>query len=166
MTVATTTPDGRPSARIVLLKEVDERGFVFFTNYGSRKGQELDANPRAALVFHWNLLQRQVRVEGRIERTSKEESEAYFHSRPRGSQIGAWASRQSQSLASRAELVEQVATMEARFPDGEVPLPEFWGGYRVIPEAIEFWQGRLYRLHDRVRFESAGNGWKSGLLFP
>lgn len=166
MTVATATPQGAPSARMMLLKGVEAGAFVFFTNYESRKAGELAANPRAALVFHWAVLERQVRVEGRIERLSAAESEAYFQTRPRGSRVGAWASAQSRPLADRAQLQARVREHEAKFHGGEVPLPPFWGGYRLLPDRIEFWQGRLDRLHDRLRFERDGSGWRSTRLYP
>ena len=166
MTLATATPDGVPSARMVLLKGVDPNGFVFFTNYGSRKARELDANPRAALCFHWTVLQRQVRVSGSIERVGEEESAAYFASRGRGSQVGAWASRQSEPLPTRADLQDRVRSVEAEFEGRDVPLPSFWGGYRLRPEQIEFWQGRADRLHDRLRFLRDGPGWTTQRLYP
>jgi len=166
MSLSTCTAQGRPSSRIVLLKEVDAKGFVFFTNYGSRKAQELDANPFAALLFHWNILQRQVRVEGRIERISIEESNAYFQTRGRGSRIGAWASHQSQELEERDILVQKVTYFEEKFAGKEVPLPEFWGGYRVIPESIEFWQGKADRLHDRFVYQPAEKSWTVKRLNP
>ena len=166
MTLATATKDGRPSARIVLLKQLDHRGFVFFANYESRQGRELAANPYAALVFHWSILQRQVRVEGRVARISEEESAAYFRTRPRGSRIGAWASRQSAELENRAVLARRVKDVEQRFQGGEVPLPSFWGGYRLTPERIEFWQGRANRLHDRLCFVREEDGWQTKRLFP
>ncbi|MEQ9401566.1 MAG: pyridoxamine 5'-phosphate oxidase [Longimicrobiales bacterium] len=164
--VATATPDGAPSVRMVLLKDVDDRGFVFFTNYTSRKAEELEANPRASLCFHWANLERQVRVEGTVERASREESEAYFRTRPRGSRIGAWASRQSQPLPSRETFDARVAEFEDRFAGDEVPLPPFWGGYRVRPSRIEFWQGRASRLHDRLIFERTEGGWATHRLYP
>ncbi|WP_354624440.1 pyridoxamine 5'-phosphate oxidase [Psychromonas sp. MME2] len=166
MSLSTCTPEGRPSSRIVLLKEVDQQGFVFFTNYGSHKASELEANPFAALLFHWNILQRQVRIEGRIERISSEESNSYFQTRGRGSRIGAWASHQSQPLADRETLIERVKYFEDKFQGQEVPLPEFWGGYRVIPERIEFWQGKADRLHDRFVYQVNGNNWDRTRLNP
>jgi pyridoxamine 5'-phosphate oxidase len=165
-TLATATPEGLPSARMVLLKTFDARGFVFYTNYASRKASELDRNPHAVLLFHWAVLQRQVCIEGTVVRTAREESQEYFHTRPRGSQIGAWASRQSEPLESRAALNEKFRQMEGRFGAGEVPLPPFWGGYRLIPERIEFWQGRVNRLHDRLSFIREGNAWKAVWLYP
>jgi len=166
MSVSTCNTDGRPSSRMVLLKEVNPKGFVFFTNYGSRKADELEANPFAALLFHWNMLQRQVRIEGRIERISHAESEAYFHSRGRGSQIGAWASKQSAELNNREALVDSVAYYEKKFAGQTVPLPEFWGGYRVIPESIEFWQGKADRLHDRFVYTIEEGKWSITRLNP
>ena len=166
MTVASATLDHKPSARMVLLKQVDQDGFVFFTNYGSRKANELDANPQAALLFHWPILQRQVRIEGPVQRVSAAESAAYFHSRPRGSQIGAWASRQSQLLDSPAELKSRVKDKEKEFGNEEIPYPPFWGGYRVIPERMEFWQGRPFRLHDRLIFERSDSSWATHRLYP
>jgi pyridoxamine 5'-phosphate oxidase len=167
MTLATADREGRPSARIVLLKGVDERGFVFFTNYESRKGRELQENPRAALAFFWPLLDRQVRIEGEVSRTSREESAAYFASRPLGARLGAWASRQSQALSGREELERALAETQARFAGGAVPLPDFWGGYRLAPVAVEFWQGRPSRLHDRFRYERSPAGdWRVARLSP
>ena len=167
MTLATATPDGRPSARMVLLKGVGPDGLRFFTNYGSRKAAELDANPHAALCFHWSVLERQVRVEGRVERLSGEASAAYFATRSRGSRIGAWASRQSRSIPDRAGLEAQVAEIEARFAGREVPLPDFWGGYRLLPDRFEFWQGRANRLHDRLAYTPrADGGWEITRLQP
>ena len=166
MTLATATPDGRPSARMVLLRGFDERGFCFYTNYQSRKGDELAANPRAALVLWWDKLERQVRIEGRVELTSREESEAYFQSRPPGSQLSAAASPQSRVIGDRAALERRVAELATSVPDGKVPLPDFWGGYRLTHEVVEFWQGRPNRLHDRLRYRRAGDGWKIERLAP
>ncbi len=164
--LATATPEGIPSARMVLLKGVDSRGFVFYTNYGSQKARELDANPHAALCLHWAVLQRQVRVSGRVERIGEEESAAYFATRTKGSQIGAWASRQSEPLGNRKELEERAREVAARFTEGDVPLPTFWGGYRLDPTRIEFWQGRADRLHDRLAFVRDGQGWTTQRLQP
>ena len=166
MTLATATPDGRPSARMVLLRGFDERGFCFFTNYESRKGAELTANPRAALVFWWDALERQVRIEGRVERTSRAESEAYFSSRPPGSQLSAAASPQSRVIDSRAVLERRVAELGAGHRDSQLPLPDFWGGFRLVHEVVELWQGRPNRLHDRLRYRRAGDGWKIERLAP
>ena len=167
MTLATASPDGSPSARIVLLKQVGPEGFVFFTNYESRKGDELTANPKAALVIHWTILERQVRIEGKVERISHPESEAYFRSRPRGSRIGAWASQQSRPLDDRSELEKRVLNHEQQYENQEIPLPPHWGGFRVIPERIEFWQGRINRLHERLVFQKSDSGdWETHLLFP
>jgi pyridoxamine 5'-phosphate oxidase len=166
MTLATCTPDGRPSARIVLLKGLDERGFAFYTNYDGRKAQEIAANPRAALVFYWAELERQVRVEGSVERTSAAESDAYFESRPRGSRFGAWTSEQSRVVESRAVLEARMAALEAEYADGPVPRPPFWGGFRVRPEVVEFWQGRSNRLHDRLRYRPDGGAWVIERLSP
>ncbi|GMV08021.1 MAG: pyridoxine/pyridoxamine 5'-phosphate oxidase [Gemmatimonadota bacterium] len=164
--LATATRDGVPSVRMVLLKGVDERGFVFYTNYGSRKADEMEANPRAALCFHWAILERQVRVEGTVERVSEEESRAYFASRARGSRIGAWASRQSDPLPSREELEERVRRYEREYPGDQVPLPPFWGGYLLRPERIEFWQGKADRLHERLSFEGRPGAWETRRLYP
>jgi pyridoxamine 5'-phosphate oxidase len=168
MTLATTTPDGRPSARIVLLRGCDERGFVFFTNYDGRKGSELTANPQAALVLYWEPLDRQVRVEGDVEKTTPAESDAYFATRPRGSCIGAWASPQSAVLPSREALEQQVSQAEARFAGQHlVPRPPNWGGFRVVPRLVEFWQGQLNRLHDRLCYRQQENGaWSLERLAP
>jgi len=166
MTLATVDREGRPSARVVLLKGLDERGLVFYTNYDSRKGQELAENPRAALVFYWAGLDRQVRIEGTVERTSREESESYFISRPLGSRLGAWVSPQSRPIAGRGELERRLREAEERFGEA-VPLPESWGGYRVRPETVEFWQGRPSRLHDRLCYSlQPGGGWRIERLAP
>lgn len=164
--LATSTPQGIPSARMVLLKGFDAAGFTFYTNYGSRKASELDSNPNAALVFHWNLLQRQVRVQGTVTRTGAQESAAYFKTRPRGSRIAAWASRQSQTLPDRQALDVAYKQRQQEFGDGEIPLPEFWGGYRLKPLNIEFWQGRANRMHDRLLFCREGETWSTRWLYP
>ncbi|MFQ5891058.1 MAG: pyridoxamine 5'-phosphate oxidase [Gemmatimonadota bacterium] len=166
MTLATATRDGIPSARMMLLKDVDERGFVFYTNYESRKSRELLENPHAALVFHWPVLQRQVRVEGTVAKLTREESEAYFRTRSRGSRLGAWASGQSRELASRAELDRRFRECDEKFRGREVPLPPFWGGFRLETRRIEFWQGRLNRLHDRLLYTRIDGGWAVVRLFP
>jgi pyridoxamine 5'-phosphate oxidase len=166
MALATATRDAIPSVRVVLLKGYDERGFVFFTDYRSRKALELAANPRASLVFHWSELERQVRISGRVERTSTEESESYFRTRPHGSRLGAWASHQSRVIPSRVELERDLREMERRFPTDDIPLPPHWGGYRLQPEEVEFWQGRENRLHDRIRYARDGGGWKLERLSP
>ena len=166
MTLATATPDGAPSARIVLLKGIDERGFVFFTDYRSRKGEELRANPRAALVFHWQELERQVRVTGSVERVTEAESEGYFRTRPLGSRIGAWCSHQSSVIGNRETLEKRMAELERDFASGDVPLPPYWGGFRVTPETVEFWQGRPNRLHDRIRYARERDGWRLERLAP
>ena len=166
MTLATASADGSPSARIVLLRSADERGFAFFTDYRSRKGRELEANPRAALVFYWGELERQVRVSGTVSRVSRDENEAYFLSRPRGSRLGAWTSHQSTGIEARADLEERLEAMAARFEGGDVPLPPHWGGFRVRPDAIEFWQGRENRLHDRIRYLREAGAWKVERLSP
>lgn len=166
MCLATCTPDGRPSARMVLLKEIEDRSIVFYTNYESRKGQELKANPRAAAVLHWTALQRQVRIEGPVARVERAKSERYFQTRGRGSQIGAWASRQSRPLEDRAVLEKNEREAQRRFEGQGVPLPDFWGGFRIYIDAIEFWQGRANRLHDRMRFEWQDGAWDTKRLYP
>ena len=164
--LATADPAGRPAARMVLLKGVDEDGFVFYTNHTSRKAAELQANPRAALCFYWSSLDRQVRVEGPVARIPDAESDAYFASRPHGSRIAAWASKQTQPLPSRAELVARVAKYEARFLGREVPRPDFWGGYRLKPERMEIWHNQLHRLHDRFLYLATPDGWSRERLYP
>jgi len=164
MTLATADANGQPSARIVLLKGYDEQGFVFYTNYASRKGRELAERPWASLLFFWQPLERQVRIEGRVERVSAAESDVYYHSRPLGSRIGAWASRQSQPV-TRAELEAREAELRARYGDAP-PRPEHWGGYRLRPERVEFWQGRPSRLHDRLCYERQHDGWRLTRLSP
>jgi pyridoxamine 5'-phosphate oxidase len=171
MTVATATADGAPSARIVLLKGIDaagvgRRGFVFFTNRESRKGGELAANPRAALLFHWKTLGRQVRIEGGIEQASDAEADAYYATRARNSRLGAWASDQSRPLASRAELERRLAAYEARYPGEDIPRPSYWGGYRLVPAYFEFWQNMPFRLHDRATYTRSEAGWTMGRLYP
>lgn len=166
MALATATPDGAPSVRMVLMKGFDERGFTFFSNYESRKGGELLANPRAALLFHWDALGRQVRIEGAVERIHHEESGAYVRTRPRGSQLSALASPQSSPVADRAELERLVAEVTALYEHGDLPLPENWGGYRLRPERYEFWQHREDRLHDRLLYTPAGEGWTIRRLAP
>ena len=165
MTLATSTRDGHPSARVVLLKGADANGFVFFTDYRSRKGAELDTNPHVSLCFWWDALQRQVRISGTAVRVSREETAAYFHTRPHGSRVGAWASQQSATLASREMLEKEVERLERAYPD-DVPLPPHWGGYRVTPASLEFWQGRPSRLHDRIVYTRNGSAWKIGRLSP
>lgn len=166
MSVSSCSKDGQPSSRMVLLKSFDQHGFVFFTNYGSRKSEELFTNNKVALLFHWNVLQRQVRIEGTIEKTSPQESADYFSSRDRGSQIGAWASKQSQKLTHENELKTNVEKFTQQFAGKDVPPPDFWGGVRVKPHYIEFWQGRASRLHDRVCFEKHNDDWQSFKLNP
>lgn len=166
MSVSSCSNDGQPSSRMVLLKSFDEQGFVFFTNYGSRKSNELVNNNKVALLFHWNVLQRQIRIEGTVERVTLQESADYFHSRDRGSKIGAWASKQSQKLTHDNELKERMENFNDKYAQGEVPHPEFWGGWRVKPTYIEFWQGRASRLHDRVCFEKKNEAWQSFKLHP
>jgi len=166
MTLATATPDGKPSARMVLLKQVDHEGFVFFTNYLSAKAEQLDANPYAALVFYWPQLDRQVRVEGSVVRTSAQESQEYFRTRPRESQIGAWASAQSEAISSREVLEQRAQEIESLYRDREVDCPEHWGGYRLLAERIEFWKSRVGRLHDRILYQRDAGGWTITRLAP
>ena len=166
MTVATATPDGRPSARVVLLKGFDERGFVFYTNYEGRKGRELEENPGVALLFYWGELERQVRIEGRASRVSEEESDAYYASRPRGSRLGALASEQSRPIEDREALEERLEGLEVEYGGRGVPRPANWGGYRVEPGVFEFWQGRENRLHDRLVYGRVGGAWTVGRLQP
>ena len=166
MTLATATSDGKPSARMVLLKQVDDDGFVFFTNYESAKAEQLDANPYAALVFYWARLDRQVRVEGSVVRTSAQESRDYFKTRPRESQIGAWASAQSEVISGREVLEERARDLEALYRDREIDCPEHWGGYRLTPERIEFWKSRVGRLHDRILYQRDADGWSITRLAP
>ncbi|MFD2167987.1 pyridoxamine 5'-phosphate oxidase [Thalassotalea euphylliae] len=166
VSVSTCSSDGQPSSRMVLMKSFDNDGFVFYTNYGSRKSQELEENQKVALLFHWNVLQRQIRIEGTVEKTTLEQSSGYFNSRDRGSKVGAWASKQSEKLAHPDELKERVAQFEQEFSGKDVPHPEFWGGWRVKPHYIEFWQGRASRLHDRLCFDKTEQGWETFKLHP
>jgi len=165
-TLATCTRDGKPSARIVLIKGIDDRGFTFFTNYGSRKGRELTVNPHAAIVCFWAELERQVRIEGTVEKVTPDESDEYHRSRPRGSQLGAWTSFQSEVISGREALEARLRDLEAKFGGGEIPRPPHWGGYRLKPEAIEFWQGRPNRLHDRIRYRREEGVWIVERLAP
>jgi pyridoxamine 5'-phosphate oxidase len=164
--LATVTNDSKPSVRMVLVKDVDERGFVFYTNYGSRKATELEANPHAALCFHWAVLHRQVRVAGTVARVSEAESADYFASRPKGARLGAWASKQSQPLSGHEELETRLREVQESFSGDDVPLPSFWGGYRLSPDQMEFWQGRADRLHDRLVFTRSEDGWDTARLYP
>ena len=166
MILATTTSEGRPSARAVLLKGLDDRGFVFYTNLESRKGRELGANRQAAMVFHWAQLERQIRVEGRVSAVSDAEADAYFASRPRGSQIGAWASRQSRPMERPGDLDARVEEFEKKYANGPVPRPPHWSGFRLVPDVIEFWKGKASRLHERQLFTRDGDGWRVQLLYP
>lgn len=165
MTIATADKNGKPSARIVLLKGVDEKGFIFYTNYKSKKGNDLEGNPFASLLFYWDKLERQIRIEGRTEKVTKEESDAYFQTRPYKSRIGAWASKQSTVIDSRNVIVKEFLKYMVKYRN-HVPLPEIWGGYRLIPESFEFWQGRPNRLHDRIKYTLTKKGWKTERLAP
>lgn len=166
MVLATVRADGSPASRVLLLKAFDARGFTFFTNLGSAKGRDLAERPRASMTFPWVDLERQVHLRGTVERVSADETRAYFHSRPRNSQLGAWASNQSEPIASRAELERQFADTARRHPEGEVPVPPHWGGIRLVPDEVEFWQGRPSRLHDRFRYTRHASGWKTERLQP
>jgi pyridoxamine 5'-phosphate oxidase len=166
MTLATVTAEGKPDARIVLLKGFDDRGFVFYTNFRSHKGQQLAANPHAALVFLWGDLERQVRIVGSVEKATNEEADSYFYSRPLGSRLGAWASTQSEVVPSREHLLERMTEFEAQYQDREIPRPDHWGGFRVIPTEFEFWQGRPSRLHDRLRYRLQNGAWGIDRLAP
>ncbi len=168
MALATVNPDGRPSLRMVLLKGCDENGFVFYTNFESRKGEELLSNPNASLLFHWKSLRRQIRVEGKVEVVSNEEADAYFASRPRVSRIGAWASKQSRPMEGRFEFEAEIARYTAKFGAGDIPRPDFWSGFRLVPDYFEFWRDRKYRLHERKTFELEDNsaGWKTHQIYP
>ncbi|EKE78789.1 MULTISPECIES: pyridoxamine 5'-phosphate oxidase [Oceanibaculum] len=166
MAVASVDAKGRPSIRMVLLKGFDASGFVFYTNYESRKGTEILGNPQTALLFHWKSLRRQVRIEGPVEKVSDAEADEYFHSRPRQSQIGAWASQQSRPLESRFALEKAVAKYAAKYPVGTIPRPPYWSGFRIRPDYFEFWEDRPFRLHDRLIYKPAGNGWATEKLYP
>lgn len=165
MVVSTVSQNQKPSSRVVLLKNYDDTGFVFFTNYESRKGQEIQNNSNAAILFYWDFFERQIRIEGTIEKVNQDDSEAYFNSRPYESKIGAWASKQSQPLSSRFSLIRDVVKLIAKYPK-EVPLPEFWGGYKLSPDYFEFWQGRQSRLHDRITYTKTKTGWDLQRLYP
>ena len=166
MALATASVDGRPSIRHVLLREIEDRGFVFYSNHGSRKGTELAENPRAAFSIYWRELDRQISVTGDVSRVSEEQSDAYFATRPREARLGAWTSRQSSEIGSRDELMERFAAFDAEYPSDEVPRPSFWGGFRIEPITIEFWHGRAHRLHDRFLYEREGDGWTIRRLSP
>jgi pyridoxamine 5'-phosphate oxidase len=166
MVLATASPEGKPSARVVLLREFDAGGFVFYTNLVSRKARELIANPYAALCFYWGAIDYQVRVEGTVQQVSDPEADAYFAKRPRGSQIGAWASRQSSELTGRSELEQRFRDYETRFAGEDVPKPDFWSGFRLVPDIIEFWKRREHRLHDRIRYQKTEEGWSVQYLYP
>jgi pyridoxamine 5'-phosphate oxidase len=166
MIVATATPDGRPSTRTILLKGIDDRGFVFFTNKESRKSDELAANPHVALLFYWKSLGRQIRIEGPVEHVADTEADAYFATRPRISRLGAWASQQSRPLDARTTLERRLAEYEAKYPGEDIPRPPYWSGYRVLPERFEFWQNMPFRLHDRTVYARDGGAWRTGKLFP
>lgn len=165
-TLSTVAANGSPSSRVVLLKGFDPNGFVFFTNYASKKSRDLIENPQVAMNFYWPELERQVQIRGRAKKTSRDESESYFGRRPQESQLGAWASRQSEELSRRGELEERLEEVRSRFAEKDVPCPPFWGGFRVTPESFEFWQGRLSRLHDRICYERSNNGWRIFRLYP
>ena len=166
VTLATATPDGRPSARVILLRRVDEQGFGFFTNYASRKARELTENPHAAICAYWPWLDEQARIEGRVRKADAAESDVYFAARPRGSQVGALASAQSDVLSSRADLEARYHAVDAEYAGREIPRPPFWGGFRLIPDRIEFWRAGTYRLHDRLVYVRDGDGWKTEILYP
>jgi pyridoxamine 5'-phosphate oxidase len=166
MCLATVGADGRPHTRTVLLKGADERGFVFYTNLGSSKARELDSNPHASLCFWWSVIEEQVRIEGTVERVSDDEADEYFASRPRGSQLGAWASRQSETLVSRAQLLKEFGKCALKFHVKKIPRPEFWGGYRLVPDRVEFWCSREDRLHDRTEYALEDGRWVKRLLYP
>ncbi len=165
MILSTSSKEGVPSSRVLLLKHFDSRGFVFFSNYESRKGREIEINPNAAMLFFWDRLERQIRIEGTVEKISQEESNEYFQTRPYKSRLGAWASKQSEILPKRFTLIRKVASLMLKYPVN-VPLPPFWGGYRLIPNTFEFWQGRENRLHDRIRYQKSGEDWIISRLYP